>query len=91
VIHAALSLHSHKPSTRHVALVLAVLAGQRGECWPSSTTLSRMTGYQPASVRRLLRDLEHAGLISRTPRTDGAGRSLAPLIRLAFDGGSANG
>lgn len=59
---------------RAVLVALGYMANERDECWPSQSTLARMTSLTDRTVRTALAALEADGLITRTPRHRGVGR-----------------
>ena len=59
---------------RAVLVALGWMADERDECWPSQSTLARMTSLTDRTVRTALAALEADGLITRTPRHRDFGR-----------------
>jgi hypothetical protein len=53
-VFAARSASSLDPVARHVLLVIATYTNDTGRTWVSVETLAADTGYNPASVRRIL-------------------------------------
>ncbi len=62
--------------------VLARLADQRGECYPSRPTLAHMCKMQEATTRRLERVLVQGGLVEIQPRFTASGTRRSNLYRL---------
>ncbi|MGP1276015.1 MAG: helix-turn-helix domain-containing protein [Caulobacterales bacterium] len=65
-----------------VALKLADHADDDGWCWPAMSTLAKMTGLAPRSVRRILRQMEKAELLTVDVRR-GRGRVNRYQMQLA--------
>lgn len=53
---------------RHVLLVLANYADERGMCWPSQRHLADATGYSERTIRDALGKLEDSGYVDRRGR-----------------------
>ena len=66
-----------------LAVLLASYANGRRLCWPSMRTIAGRLGCHYDTARRRLHELEVAGLVQVTPRTDN-GRQIPSLIRLAW-------
>lgn len=60
-------------------------ANKKGECWPSTVTISKDLGLSRRTIFRALNDLEKAGLIKRIPRRRKTGGRTSSLIRLEVD------
>ena len=65
-----------------VFTALATFAGKDRIVWPSLKTIGKMVGMKERSVRRLLGDLEAAGVVTRVARYDRDGRQLSNVYRL---------
>lgn len=66
-----------------LAVLLGSYANARRLCWPSMRTLAGRLGCHYDTARRRLHELEVAGLVQVTPRTD-HGRQIPSLIRLLW-------
>lgn len=66
----AFKVRDLQPSHRHVLLVLANYADERGMCWPSQRHLAAATGYSERTIRTALGALEDEGYIDRRGRRD---------------------
>ena len=66
-----------------LAVLLGSYANGRRLCWPSMRTIAGRLGCHYDTARRRLHELEVAGLVQVTPRTDN-GRQIPSLIRLAW-------
>ena len=64
---------------------LCDMANKKGECWPSTVTVSKDLGLSRRTIFRALNDLEKEGLIKRIPRRRKAGGWTSSLIRLEVD------
>ena len=64
---------------------LCDMANKKGECWPSTITVSKDLGLSRRTIVRALNDLENAGLIKRIPRRRKTGGWTSSLIRLEVD------
>jgi hypothetical protein len=62
-------------SARHLAEVLANMAGVGGDCWPSVETLATRMGVTAANVRRARVELVNAGVIAADLSVGGPGRT----------------
>ena len=68
-------------------LVLANYANEFGVSWPSQKTLADQTALGERTVRRVLADMEHRGVIRRIVRRRGNGSRQSDMILLsAFEG-----
>jgi len=70
----ALPIQGLQPTTKLVLIGLANHDGDGG-CWPSLATLARYAGCTTRTVRRCLRELEQAGLISTVANRGGTHRT----------------
>ena len=61
---------------------LCDMANKKGECWPSTVTVSKDLGLSRRTIFRAFRDLENEGLIKRVHRRRRAGGQTSSLIRL---------
>ena len=66
-----------------LAVLLGSYANTRRLCWPSMRTIAGRLGCHYDTARRRLHELEVAGLVQVTPRTDN-GRQIPSLIRLGW-------
>ena len=66
-----------------LAVLLGSYANARRLCWPSMRTIAGRLGCHYDTARRRLHELEVAGLVQVTPRTDN-GRQVPSLIRLGW-------
>ncbi len=66
-----------------LAVLLASYANARRLCWPSVRTLAGRLECHYDTARRRLHELEVAGLVTVTPRTDN-GRQIPSMIRLGW-------
>ena len=64
---------------------LCDMANKKGECWPSTITVSKDLGISRRTIFRALNDLEKARLIKRIPRRRKTGGWTSSLIRLEVD------
>ena len=64
---------------------LCDMANKKGECWPSTITVSKDLGLSRRTIFRALNDLEKARLIKRIPRRRKTGGWTSSLIRLEVD------
>jgi hypothetical protein len=81
-------------STTHkvVLLVLANYADDDGGCFPGQARIARQTVLSERGVRKVLAELEAAGLIRREHRyREGQGGRTSDRIYLALDGNAAPG
>ncbi len=68
-------------------LVLANYANEFGVSWPSQKTLADQTALGERTVRQVLADMEHRGVIRRIVRRRGNGSRQSDMILLAaFEG-----
>lgn len=65
-----------------VYLYLNDRAGTEGSCFPSIPTISRHTGLSQSTVRRAIKDLTKAGLLTVEERFRKSGADSANLYRL---------
>lgn len=65
---------------RALLLLLATYADQAGVCWPSVTTLGRVLGMHPTSVRRARAHLVTAGAIAVDQRPGHAAIVRFPVV-----------
>jgi hypothetical protein len=70
----ALSVRAGSPSAKCTLLCIANYADEYGKCWPSQATISRQSEQSVDTVQRRVKDLEKAGLLSRTERAEQNGR-----------------
>jgi hypothetical protein len=66
-------------AARLVLVVMATYASDRGECWPSITTLARRTNFTPRYVTKLIRELEKSGEIETEQSEGRVSRYRIPL------------
>ena len=71
-----------KHSALIVFMALASFAGKSRIVWPSVSTVAEMVDMTERSVRRQIGELIEAGVVSRVPRYDGAGRQTSNAYRL---------
>ena len=57
-------------------------ANKNGECWPSVSTIAKEIKLSTATVRRGIKDLKNAGLISTSQRLRKNGGNSSLLFRL---------
>lgn len=75
-----------QPSHKLVLMALADIADDSGVAWPSIRTLAAKCCIDTRTVQRILRSLETAGYVTRSPRTTAAGRSTSNVYQLALFG-----
>ena len=68
-----------------VYVYLCDMANKKGECWPSTVTVSKDLGLSRRTIFRAFNDLEKEGLIERIPRERNAGGRTSSLIRMEVD------
>jgi len=68
---------------RAVYIYLADRANRNGECWPAIPTIAKELRLSQSTVRRALRDLREAGLITTEQRlrSNGGKSSLLYTLR----------
>ena len=78
---------SLKPAHLKALIVIERLCGDRSYCWPTVQTLARLCGCKPSGgFRRMLNDMERAGLIARRPIASGPGAGyLGIYLRARLD------
>lgn len=76
------SLDNLEPLEKLVMLAVADFSDDDGKAWPSIRTIARKSSLSEDSVRRKLRNLKKAGLVSITARKDHTGRDRSNLFRL---------
>lgn len=74
------------PPQRHVLLILADMANEQGECWPSRSTLMERTGYKETAVKDALRVLQAEGKVVTQPRYAENGRQTSNVYVLCLAG-----
>jgi len=67
---------------RAVYIYLADRANRNGECWPAIPTIARELKFSQSTVRRALRDLREAGLITTKQRLRSNGGKSSLLYTL---------
>lgn len=79
------------PAAKSLYVSLSSRAGAKGVCWPSQGTLARETGFSESTLRRALRVLERAGLVTTTTVTTPTGRHNTYRIHVHLgEGGSGH-
>lgn len=71
-----------KPGAVMVLLVLMSRTNETGECWPSVKTIAAETGQSESSVKRFLRELREAGLVTWRERKAENGDTTSNAYRL---------
>ena len=72
------------PGAKFVLVALADFADEVGSCYPSQSTLARMTGQSDRTVRRHLKAMEKSGLIRRERRFGAGGSRTSDRYVLAL-------
>lgn len=74
------------PTQRFVLVILADMANEIGECWPSRRTISERTGYGDTTVKEALRALRDDEVVVARPRFDASGRQTSNIYVLCLEG-----
>lgn len=74
------------PTQRFVLLIIADMANEIGECWPSKRTIMARTGYGATAVKDALRDLRAKEVIVVVPRFNPSGRQTSNSYVLCLEG-----
>lgn len=85
---AAFECRGLNPSQKLVLLKLADNANDDGLCWPSKAHIIEQTGLSRSTVRRCVRQLAAAGLLSIDHRYTVEGEPTSNLYQLHLGGGS---
>lgn len=80
----AISRRVGSPTGKALLICLANYANEKGECWPSQTTIAREAELGERATRDWLQKLEAQGLITRTRRNRRDGSRTSDLIQLAI-------
>lgn len=80
----AISQRVGSPTGKALLICLANYANEKGECWPSQTTIAREAELGERATRDWLQKLETQGLITRTRRNRRDGSRTSDLIQLAI-------
>ena len=75
-----------KPRDKVVLLALADYADDAGECYPAVLTLAEKASVSKATVRRVLKSLEGAGLVEKVLRFRDDGSQRSTLYRIDMGG-----
>jgi len=68
------------PAARLILRAVIDYCGERDECWPSTARLADECGVSPRHCRRIIRQLESDGWLSRQPRHRGDGSQSSNVI-----------
>ncbi len=80
----AISQRVGSPTGKALLICLANYANEKGECWPSQTTIAREAELGERATRDWLQKLEAQGLITRTRRNRRDGSRTSDLFQLAI-------
>jgi hypothetical protein len=80
----AISQRVGSPTGKALLICLANYANEKGECWPSQTTIAREAELGERATRDWLQKLEVQGLITRTRRNRRDGSRTSDLFQLAI-------
>ncbi len=80
----AISQRVGSPTGKALLICLANYANEKGECWPSQTTIAREAELGERATRDWLQKLEALGLITRTRRNRRDGSRTSDLFQLAI-------
>jgi len=72
------------PGAKLTYAMLLQYARERSECFPGQDTLAKHMGNCERSVRRWLKELEEAGLISRKKRGQGRSNMYYVYLKASF-------
>ena len=78
----ALDFPNLSANARLTLIMLADRAGKSGHCFPSQAYLADKTQLSVSSVRRALSELENAGALKRSKRSDQNGRTSDDYLLL---------
>lgn len=79
----AYEIQTGSPTLKAVLVALADFANPKdNSCFPSISTISRMTELSEASVKRAIRKLEEMGFITREVRSHKDGRNTSNLYKI---------
>jgi hypothetical protein len=73
-----------EPTQRHILLFLGNVCDEAGYGYPSIAYVCKNTGLSRRTVQNQVASLEHAGLITRTPRTNSGGDRTSDGWQLAM-------
>jgi hypothetical protein len=74
------------PPLKLVLLAFANFADDAGQCWPSRSRLSELTGFNPRQVQRILKKLRAGGFILPIAYAAG-GRNKSTVYQMTFEKG----
>ena len=80
----AISQRVGSPTGKALLICLANYANEKGECWPSQTTIAREAELGERATLDWLQKLEAQGLITRTRRNRRDGSRTSDLFQLAI-------
>ncbi len=81
-INWAISEKKTKGSTRVVLFILADMANEKNQCYPSLATIAERANIDRRQVIRIIKDLEAAGIISVFRRKESEGRNQSNIFTI---------